>query len=249
MGAFYDCATTEVIIPDSVTSIATFDDSFNFGEGVGNPFQSRNLSKITVSPDNAAFCSVDGILFSKDMQHIFYFPAAKQDSVYKIPDGVTEIGVAAFKDCSLRKIFVPDSVTVINDYAFFGCSNIVEITVPESVVYIGTCAFYLCDHLTQITLPTEMTELGEFAFGCCEKLKNIRIPAGINTLKTYLFTQNTSLKTIDIPTSVTAIEDEAFLLCPALKNVNYAGSEAQWSAIVIGTSNEALTSAAIHFNS
>ncbi len=45
-----------------------------------------------------------------------------------LPDGVQTIRKGAFKDCGqLRKIFIPASVTVIEDEAFFGCHKKLEI--------------------------------------------------------------------------------------------------------------------------
>lgn len=59
------------------------------------------------------------------------------------------------------------------------------------------------------------------------------------------------LTSVTIPSSVTSIEMDAFFHCDNLTDVYYEGSEAQWKAIKIEepVSNEALTKAAIHYNS
>lgn len=60
-----------------------------------------------------------------------------------IPEGVTEIGKYAFKDCSsLKEVQLPESLTVIGEDAFSGCEKLQQITIGENVKRIGTCAFF-----------------------------------------------------------------------------------------------------------
>lgn len=49
----------------------------------------------------------------------------------EIPDGVTEIGEAAFAHCiALERAVIPDSVPEIPETAFFGCRALKDCTVP-----------------------------------------------------------------------------------------------------------------------
>jgi len=43
---------------------------------------------------------------------------------------------------------IPDNVTSIRDYAFYGCENLTSVTIPESVTAIEPTAFQQCDELT-----------------------------------------------------------------------------------------------------
>ena len=56
------------------------------------------------------------------------------------------------------------------------------------------------------------------------------------------------MTSIVIPDSVTSIGDYAFCNCNGLTNVYFTGAEEQWNAILIGTNNSALTSAARVYN-
>ena len=68
----------------------------------------------------------------------------------ELPDNLTDIGQMAFTDCvMLKSIDLPD-VTVIREYAFYGCSSLPEITLPASLQEIKSNAFQLCSHLEHV---------------------------------------------------------------------------------------------------
>ncbi len=71
------------------------------------------------------------------------------ESIIEIPstlDGmpVTVIGEEAFKNCPAERIIIPNTVTYIDWFAFYGCTNLCEITIPSSVTSIAHGAFDLC---------------------------------------------------------------------------------------------------------
>jgi len=69
-------------------------------------------------------------------------------------------------DCNETAISVslPDGVTLIDGYAFFGCGSLTEITIPEGVIEIAYSAFENCPALTRITLPASVIKIAENAF-------------------------------------------------------------------------------------
>ena len=54
---------------------------------------------------------------------------------------ITAIGNHAFSYSDYKGISIPDSVTSIGDYAFFGCSNLTTVCIPTSVKNIRVGAF------------------------------------------------------------------------------------------------------------
>ena len=86
--AFYSSSLEKITIPKGVTSI---------GECVFA--NCKNLTAITVASDNEKFCSMDGVLFSKDKSVIYCYPIGKSESGYTIRAGVCEIKAAAFLNC------------------------------------------------------------------------------------------------------------------------------------------------------
>ena len=105
---------------------------------------------------------------------------------------------------------IPDSVTEIGEYAFFGCSNLTSINIPDSVTEIGYRAFSDCHSLTSISIPDSVTGIGWSAFSGCSNLTSINIPDSVTEIGGWVFYGCCSLTSINIPDSVTEIGNYAF---------------------------------------
>lgn len=82
-----------------------------------------------------------------------------------VPDGVVEIGDAAFGGCSsLKHIKLPDSVTVIGDYAFGCCRHLRDVNIPDGVKMIGSTAFFGNKKMLPMPIPDSVSVIGEHAF-------------------------------------------------------------------------------------
>lgn len=119
---------------------------------------------------------------------------------------------------------IPNSVVIIADRAFSNCTKLKNITIPSDVTSIGMRTFSRCISLTNITVPDKVTSIGEWAFYDCDHLASIIIPK-----------------------SVISIGEWAFSGCTALEDVYYGGQETNWKEISIGTPNESLEKATIHY--
>ena len=81
---------------------------------------------------NKNYTSVDGVLFTKNMDQLVCFPGGMGGD-YVIPDGVAIIGEYVFgHNSGLTSITIPASVTCVGDYAFTNCLNL------KDVYYQGT---------------------------------------------------------------------------------------------------------------
>ena len=167
-------------------------------------------------------------------------PWGKSITAVIVENGVTEIGVAAFKGCDqLTSINIPDSVTIIGDYAFSNCDSLTFINIHERIIKIGNGAFMRCSNLANITVDENnayycdidgvLYNKNATALICYPNGKNedsFDIPNGVTTICKRAFNSCTSIKTITIPESVTFIGssdlfDSAFSSCTNLKTVNY----------------------------
>ena len=138
-----------------------------------------------------------------------------------IPDTVTEIGGYAFYGCELlTEINIPDSVTKIGECAFSDCYSLTSVTIPDSVTEIGECAFSGCYGLTSVTIPDSVTEIGEGVFNSCSGLTSIDIPDAVTVIGEDAFSGCYRLTSIDIPDAVTEIGKGAFRGCSGLTSVS-----------------------------
>lgn len=53
---------------------------------------------------------------------------------------------------------IPEEVTVIRDYAFYGCNSFINVTIGNGVASIGRWAFYACNNLKDITYKGTVVE-------------------------------------------------------------------------------------------
>jgi hypothetical protein len=57
-----------------------------------------------------------------------------------------------------QNTIIPNNVTSIEAYAFYGCTTLTSITIPNSVTYIGNAAFQDCETLTSIAFDGTMEQ-------------------------------------------------------------------------------------------
>ena len=147
---------------------------------------SRNISFFDIDDENPYLCDIDGVIYTKDMKTLLFYPPAraieeskndKGEEVktisYEIPEGVETIRSKAFYKCyELTEITLPSTLKSIEEMAFFRCS-IKTLDLPESLTFIGKDAFSYCTAVEKVTIPATVTEIGEYAFYNCTSLKDV----------------------------------------------------------------------------
>lgn len=206
--SFYDCTSlSKINIPDSVTYIGreAFFSCISLMEisvprsviriGQGAFRECEKLENITISDsvkyiDMGVFTGTayannesnwkDGLLYIG--RHLI---AAKKElsGAVNIQSGTKTIAASTFNHCiNVDKIYIPDSVISIGEYAFGGCKNLTEITVPGSVEYIPGYAFYYCSSLKEIIIPDGIKGIDSMAFDGCESLSEISIADSVTEI-------------------------------------------------------------------
>ena len=137
----------------------------------------------------------------------------------RIPNTVTSIQDYAFYCCTglSGNLVIPNSVTKIGDNAFYNCKGFNgTLTLSNNLKVIGENAFEQCSGFTgALTLPNSLTTIESMTFmGCSGFTGNLTIPNSVTTIGSYAF-NNCSGFTGDliIPNSVTKIGNEAFSDC------------------------------------
>ena len=180
--------------------------------------------------DLAAWCKIS---FSYDASnplsyahHLFMNGNEVKDLV--IPNSVTSIGGYAFYGCSgLTSIEIPNSVTSIRWYAFSGCSGLTSVTIGSSVASIGYEAFYGCSGLTSITIPNSVTSISSSAFAGCSGLTSVTIPSSVTSIGSDAFYNCSSLTSVTCEaTSVPSTGSDVFYNVPQSSATLYVPASA-----------------------
>ena len=158
--AFSGCGSLQsIVIPDSVTEIGrwafahcTSLQSIEIPDSVtqidGSVFcRCNNLTSIIVSKNNSRYKSTNNCILTKDGKKLVL----------------------------CRNHNIPDNVTMIERWAFSGCTSLQSIEIPNIVTEIGEDAFRCCTSLQSIVIPDSVTKIGESAFSGCISLQSIDI--------------------------------------------------------------------------
>lgn len=253
----------DIVIPDSiegypVTKLA--DRAFNYSnaqtvyipstlEDIGNAFGYLYHTFFVVDENNAYYSSdAFGALMNKEQTHFYKLPSYYSQSQYVVPDTVRTFARACFENCLyVEEVILPDGMEQISPTMFFACQSLRQIHIPEGVTTVGSNAFARCYSLESVSLPSTLTQLKESSFTECSVLNHVIIPEGVTSIGTYAFESDYALERIVIPSTVTEFGYGVFENCNAFSHLYYAGTEEQWGAISIRSSNNKLQSVQKHF--
>lgn len=142
-----------------------------------------------------------------------------EDDVINIPDGVKNLQIYAFKDCSsITSVHLPSGMTTIGNQVFYGCSNLESINLPNTITSIGSQAFRNCPKLTTIDLPDSITSIADNCFYNAG-LTSVVIPSGVTSIGTYGFFSCKKLLSLDLPDTLTDLAKGAFQSCTQLSSI------------------------------
>jgi len=134
----------------------------------------RRLENIYVAEGNSNYTSVDGVLFNRDKTRLVAYPSGKFLQDYDIPDTVTGIDNYAFYHCfKLDKISISDTVTSIGEMAFDWCTDLVGVSIGKGVSSIPKYAFGRCSSLTEVIIYGEVNNIDQYAFEGCRALSTV----------------------------------------------------------------------------
>jgi hypothetical protein len=122
-GVFVKCSKLEnVRIGKGVESI---------GEGCFNA--TPKLRQITVYASNPYYAFDGGVLIKRQGNVLVAYPNAKGVQ-YKVREGIEAIGKWAFYYTNIASVTLPETLSSIEDYAFYDCKNLTEIIINTKMV-------------------------------------------------------------------------------------------------------------------
>lgn len=149
----------------------------------------------------------------------------------QLNNGLMEIQASAFIDCvSLEQVTLPKSIVTLSNGVFQGCTGIKRIVIPSSITGISRQTFYNCRSLEEVVLPSTLKSIDTAAFANTA-IKSIVFPNGLTELPMTVFLACPELTTVTLPATIKKINAAAFSGCISLKEINFLGTEAQWSEV------------------
>lgn len=142
-----------------------------------------------------------------------------------IPEGAFVIPKSQFFSCrSLEEVHLPESVSVIEDYAFADCHalKVRESIEKLSLKAVGISAFENCYALEFTSLPDSLMEIGGAAFAECVSLHKLIFSdtSQLKKIGDHAFRGCKNLKEVYLPDSVDYVGVSAFRDCASLEQIS-----------------------------
>jgi len=152
--------------------------------------------------------------------------------VLYLPDSISIIGQYAFWGCEkLTVLDLPKNLKRVEGYAFTNCKSLKEVNIPEGVTYIGAMGFYACG-FSKVYIPKNVTYIGMYAFSYCENLEEITFSSDIDyeslTINSQTFDNCNNLKVINVPWSEGEVSGGATKWGATKAIINYNYVEEVW---------------------
>ena len=100
------------------------------------------------------------------------------------------------------ELILPNYITSIHNYAFYGNSNMISVIIPKNVETVKGYAFFMCKTLKWIVIENNLLDMGRWSFQSCSSLnevyykgtveewQNIYHPDNLGYIKRYFYSEN-----------------------------------------------------------
>lgn len=199
--AFQGVPLDKFTVPAGLTSLAS------------TAFFKAPIKEFAVAAGNEIYTEEDGILYTDEKKTLCVYPAGKTDTFFQVPSHVTKIGSLAMAYTSnLTSISFGNSVQTLEDSAFQN-AGLVSLSIPDSVTTVGYFTFYGCPNLTSVTFGAGLKETSYQMFEGCAKLKEIDFGTVLNTIYSQTFSYCTALTNVALPETIQSLGTGCFAEC------------------------------------
>ena len=229
----FGSSVTDIVVGDTITGIGlesfVFNREINSVTFLGNASHieyaftesNRYIKNVYVADSNQYLTSVDGVVYSKDMKTLVFYPKGRKESEVTVDDRVENIGGGIFLGCNtIEKLNLPASLKYMENSAVSELNSLKEITIDvnnQNYSIINSALIY-----------TDANGNSEVVL--CPKnsgIKSFFVPDSFDKnlykVDEYAFSSIESLESVVLPDTVTRLDRWAFLECPKLKEFTAKG--------------------------
>lgn len=139
----------------------------------------HDFEAFNVDPENPAYTSVDGVMYTKDMKTLVRYPQHKTTGKAVIPEGVEVLGSGSLINCEFTDIELPSTLKKMEYYngnsfgPLYACVFLKDLVIPEGITRLETNTLRYLSSLETLTLPNSLTHISSNALGPLTQLKSI----------------------------------------------------------------------------
>lgn len=245
----FDKSETEANIPNTIENLPVI--------GIDeNAFSGCKITKVTI-PSSIASIGNDAFADCNSLNDVYISDLEKWCKIDFSNANSNPMSAASnlyLNNELVTALTIPNSITNIKDYAFYGCGGLTSVTIPNSITTIGEDAFYGCNTLNNVYISDlekwckiNFNKANSNPMSCANNLyinntltTELIIPNTVTSISDYAFYGCGGLTSVTISNSIKSIGNNAFNQCTNLKDIYYMGS------LTIGTNNEPFTNANLH---
>ncbi len=154
------------------------------------------LQRVDVSPENPAYKSADGVVFSKDGKTLLLYPRGRPDKIFAVPEGTEIITAQLQSAAALETLALPASMTGLPGTKTLSRLKNVEVSANNPAYKSLDGVVFSKDGAELIFYPPER-EQEEYA-----------IPEGTAVLGTGVFSEAVHVKTLALPSTLAELDTD-----------------------------------------
>ena len=193
--------------------------------------------------NDSSISQVDKMTFSNffklyDLDMLDSFPAEQKDSFAKAWSEkypiIDKTPVYVFSGASDVEADMVDKLlgkvgVSLEDRAAHIDSLKSHCTDPDEIIFSNNMVYPLdASEVSNVEIPDGVESI---RLSGMQNVKEITLPESVKRIEKMAFAYSTSLEKIYIPAGVSSISADAFYECPALAEITFGGTEAQWAQL------------------
>ena len=180
--AFYNNKITSLVLPNSLITIG--DGAFSYNE-IASLILPNSL--ITIESRAFSYNRIASLKIPKNIKTIGN-DAFRNNNIsvlnFEAGSGLQQISMSCFRNNNIQELTIPNSILIIEEYAFAYNPNLNQLTLNQNLLRIKRGAFFYCN-LSPVNFPASLIFIGRNAFAASNKLSQIKLPTSDNHYQWY----------------------------------------------------------------